>query len=60
MMTHGDEQVRKNVGDNHADKNNGSAPKPRTWVTITNVTRRGTGLEIVGVTLPDGDEKDGN
>jgi hypothetical protein len=56
MMTHGDEQVRKNAGDNHADENNGSAPKPKTWVTITNVTRRDTGLGIVGVTLPDGDE----
>jgi len=52
-MTHGDEHVRNNAGENQADEKTGSAPKPKTrtvnGVTIIDTTHRGRGFAIGGV-----------
>ena len=71
-MIESNEQSRKNVDGNQLE-NSGSAPKPKTrliiidaakrnagFATIKDVTKRGTGLGIVGIDLFDGDEKNEN
>jgi len=71
-MTESDDQARNNANENQAE-NTGSAAKPKTrfiiidaakrnagFATIKDVTKRGTGLGIVGIDLFDGDEKNEN